>query len=298
MRISYWIGVVVIIALWVWAFKEYFARYEYLHPEITWAVPGIETQIIKVKGLLLWKENVLLAPNSGTISYPMGDGPVRVGRGAVVARIGGREVKAYQQGYFIAGKDGQESKWRYSTLWMADKKLYSESFHVKFFSQGTPVGRGQIIGKIIEMPQNLRFIGYTPLRGDLDEQIKRKKLRVKFDEDDTMSAADLRVTQDADGMIKLYVTMPWFPPQLAVSRNYELIVDAGQTEGAVVPYSAIVLKDGAAGVYMVRGARVIFAPVEGRKIENDKFRVTKGIQVGDAIVADASGAREGRIQLW
>ena len=71
-RVTYWLGVVVIAALWVLAFKSYFDRYEYLHPEITWAIPGIDTQIIRVKGLLLWKENVLLSPASGALSYPLG----------------------------------------------------------------------------------------------------------------------------------------------------------------------------------------------------------------------------------
>ena len=73
-RVAYWLGVAAIIALWIWAFKSYFDRYEYLHPEITWAVPGIDNQIIKVKGLLLWKENVLLSPAAGTLTYPLGKG--------------------------------------------------------------------------------------------------------------------------------------------------------------------------------------------------------------------------------
>lgn len=298
MRISYWIGIAVIAAVWIWAFREYFSRYEYLHPDITWAVPGIETQIVKVDGLLLWKENVLLSPGNGNVTYPMGVGPVRVGRGAIVAVVGGRAVKAYQQGYFIAGKDGQESKWRYSYLWMADPKLYAQKFKAKTFQEGTPAARGQIIGKIIEQPQDLRFIGYMPLRGDIEEQIKRKKLRLKFDADDTDSYAAIRVTQKAGRRVKIYVTMPWFSPEMIVSRNYKLIIDAGQTEGALVPYSAIVEKDGRTGIYLIKGARVVFVPVEGRKIENNKFIVTKGIQVGDAVVADSSGAREGRIQLW
>ena len=92
--------------------------------------------------------------------------------------------------------------------------------------------------------------------------------------------------------------MPWFPPELALSRNYTLIIDAGQTEGALVPQSAKLEKGGRTGIYMVRGARGVFIPVEGRKLANDKFLVTKGITVGDAVVEDAATAREGRIQLW
>ncbi len=49
---------------------------------------------------------------------------------------------------------------------------------------------------------------------------------------------------------------------------------------------------------MVRGARVVFVPVEGKKLANNKFLVTKGIPVGDAVVEEGAAAREGRIQLW
>ncbi|MEG1823570.1 MAG: HlyD family efflux transporter periplasmic adaptor subunit [Cloacibacillus sp.] len=298
LRISYWIGVVIIVILWIWAFKEYFDRYEYLHPEITWAVPGIETQVIKVDGLLLWKENVLLSPTNGALSYPLGRGPVRVGRGAVVARVGGREVKAYQQGYFVAGKDGRESKWRYSALWPGDGKQFKKPVKINLFNDNTQVARGQIVGKIIEQPQELRFIGLMRPDGDVEEQLKRKKVKIKYDMGDTTSMADVRVTQQTGPLTKIYLTMPWFPPDFVMSRNYQLTIDAGQTEGALVPSSATVAKDGVLGVYLIRGARVVFVPIEGRKIENNRFIVTKGISVGDAIVADASEAREGRIQLW
>ena len=106
--VTYWLGVVVIAVLWGWAFKLYFDRYEYLHPAITWATPGIDTQLVRVRGLLLWRENIIRAPASGTCVYPLGRGPVRVPRGAVIARVGGRDVKAAQQGYFVAGRDRRE----------------------------------------------------------------------------------------------------------------------------------------------------------------------------------------------
>lgn len=297
-RVTYWLGVIVIIIIWVWAFKLYFDRYEYLHPEITWATPGIDRQIVKVRGALLWKENVIQSPAAGNCLYPLGKGPVRVARGAVVARVGGRDVKAYQQGYFVAGGDGEESRWRYSSIWPLEAAQLGAERKLQFFSDNGAVMRGQMIGKLIEQPQELRFIGYAPMRGDIEEQMKKKRLRVKIDMEDTVSVARVRVTQKAGGLTKFALSMPWFPPELLLSRSYELIIDAGQTEGALVPQSAIVEKEGKNGIYMIRGARVVFVPVSGRKLANDKFLVTSGISVGDAVVEDASAAREGRIQLW
>ena len=296
--ITYWLGVLVIIVLWVWAFKLYFDRYEYLHPDITWATPGIDTQLVRVRGFLLWKENVIRAPVSGVCVFPLGKGPVRVPRGAVVARVGGREVKAYQQGYFVAGKDGRENGWRYSTLWHAKRSEFTKESKLRYFGDGAQVARGQMIGKIAEQPQELRFVGYLPSRGDIAKQLKSEKLRVRMDAEDTISDAEVRVTRKDGKLTKFALAMPWFPPEMLMSRSYELIVDAGQTRGAMIPQSALLEKGGKKGVYMIRGARVVFAPVSGKTLNGGMFLVTKGISVGDAVVEDAASAREGRIQLW
>ena len=76
-RPMYWLMVVLVIVLWIWAFKLYFDRYEYLHPEITWAVPGIDVELARISGILLWKEVAVRAPAEGIVTYPQGTGPVR-----------------------------------------------------------------------------------------------------------------------------------------------------------------------------------------------------------------------------
>lgn len=297
----YWIAVVAVILLWIWAFKLYFDRYEYLHPEITWAVPGVDHDIVAVKGVLLWKEVPLLSGVSGVVSYPQGTGPVRVARGSVVAHIAygskSYDIKAYQQGYFIAGVDGLEPAWRYSELWPGDAPL-PEPRRLVIIKDGMVIGMGQPVGKLIEQPQELRFIGYADVVGNMSGQIKNETLKVKMDGVDTVSTAEIRVSMKTGRRTKLYLTLPWFQPEVVLSRKYTLIVEAGMTEGAMVPNSAVMKRKESMGVYMVRGSRVVFKPVEGKPADNGKFLVTKGISVGDAIVEDASTAREGRIQLW
>lgn len=299
-RPLYWAAVLFIAVIWIWAFKLYFDRYEYLHPDVTWAVPGVETQLVKIPGVLLWKEVPLVAKMAGTVSYPQGTGPVRVSHGSVVARIvsGGRamDIKAYRQGYFVAGVDGEEISWRYSAIWPGDKLPVPHKLsHLK---DGLTVGPGQAIGKLVEQPQELRFVGYAKIRGNIADQIKNRSLMVKMDMGDTVTRAAIRVWMDVGDQTKFYVTLPWFQPETLLSRKYTLTVEAGRTEGALVPASAVLDKDGMRGVYLVRGSRVIFQKAEGKAAANGKFLVTKGISVGDAVVEDASTAREGRIQLW
>ena len=297
----YWLMVLLVIVIWVWAFKLYFDRYEYLHPEITWAIPGIDVELVKISGVLLWKEVPLPAPSGGIVAYPQGTGPVRVSRGSVVARItsGNRtsDVKAYQQGYFVAALDGKEQTWRYSEIWPGFQPL-PQPGALNRLKDGLLVGKGQPVGKLIEQPQELRFIGYSKILGNMAEQIKDKKLRVKMDGVDTVSAADIRVSMRSGDKIKLYITLPWFQPESVLSRKYALTIEAGRTEGALLPQTSITEIEGRSGVYMVRGSRVVFVPVKGKRVDNQLFIITDGVSVGDAVVEDASTAREGRIQLW
>lgn len=301
-RPLYWLFVLAVIVVWVLAFKAYFQRYEYLHPDVTWAVPGVENDTETVSGVLLWTEQVLAAPAAGAVTYPQGRGPVRVAKGAVVARVraGGRnvDVKTAQQGYFVAGVDGLENSWRYADLWPGTE-LLPQTKLLTLIAEGASVAAGQPIGKLIPQPQDLRFIGYAMVMGNLARQIKGKSLKVKMDAEDTVSAATIRVYNELPGgKVKLHLTLPWFQPSIVLSRNYNLIIEAGSMEGAVVPYSALLEKNGEAGIYLVRGSRVVFKAVEGKYIGDGKYLVLKGVSVGDAVVEDASAAREGRIQLW
>ena len=127
-RLDYWIAVLVIIIIWVWGVKLYFTRYDYLRPEIAWATQGMNTEVVKSEGVLLWSESLLTSEKNGVISYPQGVGPVRVGKGTVLAVITSGSVttniKAPDVGYFIAGTDGLEMGWKYSQLCNEDLKPF------------------------------------------------------------------------------------------------------------------------------------------------------------------------------
>lgn len=302
LRLLYWLAVTVVVLLWIWGFRLYLQRYNYLHPEITQAVPWIEEELVVIEGVLLWQETVLTSPADGTVAYPQGRGPVRVGKGSVVAVVrtasGTSQVKAFQQGYFVAGIDGNEESWKYSELWPGSGPL-PVAAPLTLMKDGARAARGQPLGKLAGQPQELRFIGYAKAAGNMERQLKNTRLRVKMDEEDTVSTAAVRVHHEMpDGRVKLYLNLPWFQPSQLMSRGCRLIIEAGRVEGALVPESALLRKNGATGVYIVRGSRVMFRQIDGKAVEGGKFLATDGLSAGDAIVEDASAAREGRIQLW
>jgi hypothetical protein len=121
---------------------------------------------------------------------------------------------------------------------------------------------------------------------------------VKMDALDTSSRANVRVFEAMGHRAKIYLDMPWFPSDLLLSRKSKLIIEAGSTSGVAIPESAVGMKDGKRGAYVLRGSETYFSEIRGRIIDGGKFLVTDGIKLGDAVIVNASGAREGRVRLW
>ncbi|MDR3332557.1 MAG: efflux RND transporter periplasmic adaptor subunit [Synergistaceae bacterium] len=300
-KIFYFLSIAAILFAWVYAFRSYFEHYDSLHPEITWAVPWLQSDIVESRGVFLWNETKIISPRAGTVKFPLGTGPVKVQKGVVVARVtaGGSadDIKAPDEGYFLAGLDGLEGNWRYASLWSEEMEL-PKAPDVKLIKDGESVQKGVGIGKIVQQPQDLRFIGYADLTGNLVEHLASYRVMVKMDALDTPSRAQVRVYEIIGHRAKIYLNMPWFPPDLILSRNYELIIGVGETSGVTIPESAVTIRDGRAGTFVLRGSVSHFSEVKGRTIDGGRFLVTDGLRLGDAVIVDASAAREGRVKLW
>lgn len=299
---TYWLAVILIIMVWVFAFKCYFSNYENVHPDLAWAAPGMNRQIEHAEGVYLWEETVLNAPLTGKVYYPQGTGPVRVSYGQVVTKVvseaGTREIRAFQQGYFIAGTDGKEGNWRYSLIWPDLKDKLPEVNAVQMHAEGDLIEQGHAVGKLIPQPQNLRFIGLIDAKSPLKKQIKDKKLRLMMDDEDSAASSEVSISVEDNGKIKFLVTMPWFNTKEIANRKGTIVTETGRAEGAMIPSSAVVEKHGVTGVYLVRGTRVMFREIKGEAAGEDKYLVTEGITAGDAIVENAKDTKEGRIQIW
>ena len=300
-RFFYLLIIGAIAALWGYAFRSYFDHYDSLHPEITWAVPWVQADVLVSRGVFLWNETVLKAPRAGTVKYPKGTEPVRVRRGAVVARItsGGTayDVKAPQEGYFIAGVDGSEGDWRYAALWPGTEEMPNIQ-PAQMLKDGLSVKKDAPIGKIAPQPQDLRFIGYVDLAGDLEKKLASNRVMVKMDPLDTPSRANVRVHEVVGHRAKIYLGLPWFPPDMLKSRSSRLIIEAGETSGLAIPESAVTVRRDAVGAFVLAGSEARFTPVKGRVIDKGRFLVTSGIKLGDAVIVDGHSAREGRVKLW
>ena len=300
-RIFYGLVVFLILCVWAYAFKAYFEHYDSMHPEIAWALPWVQIDVVQIDGILLWDEEVLVAPNEGTVKYPSGRGPIRVPRGAIVARISSgnkaSDIKSPNDGYFVAGLDGFEENWRYSLLWPGIREL-PDPAPLKLINDEAQVKKGEKIGKLVPQPQELRMIGYVDLTEEMNECLNKNRVMAKMDEMDTSSRAFVRVFEAYAHKAKVYLNMPWFPPHILMSRKYNLLAETGETSGVTVPESAIGVKEGRQGTYVLKGSDSSFVEVKGRPIDGSRFLVTEGLKLGDAVIVDAYGAREGKVQIW
>jgi hypothetical protein len=300
-KVFYWLIVTLIAAVWIYAFKSYFNHYDSMHPEITWAVPWVHADIVSIDGILLWDEDLITAPKDGVVTYPLGTGPIRVPKGAVVARVSSgssaSDVKTREDGYFIAGLDGSEGKWRYPLLWPGMDELPAPK-PVKMLGDSSRVKKGSPIGKLIPKAQDLRLIGYLDLTENILEKLASNKVMVKMDPLDTSSKARVGVYDVIGHRAKVCLDVPWFPPEMLLSRKYNLLIDAGEMSGVVIPETAVGIKGGKKGAYVLKGSDAVFAEVKGRVINGGKFLVTDGLKLGDAVIEDAYGAVEGKVRLW
>lgn len=300
---TYWLAVVLIVMAWVGAFKLYFSSYENQHPDIAWASPGMNRQTETADGVYLWEETVFKAPAAGKVYYPQGVGPVRVSSGQAVAKIvteSGAEkyIRAFQQGYFIAGTDGQENNWRYSLIWTELKDALPKTQPVTMHANGDTVAQNAPIGKLIPQPQTLRIIGLAKADSAVAKQLNDKKLKLMMDAEDTPTAAEVSISVKTGDKVKFLVLLPWFDLNAVSDRSGKITIESGHAEGAFVPRSAVIERHGKQGVYLVRGTRVVFRAVKGENVAGNKFLVTEGISAGDAVVEDAENSKEGRIQIW
>jgi hypothetical protein len=298
-RIFYWLGVLLIACVWIYAFKSYFDHYDSIHPEITWAEPWVQVDMTQAEGVLLWNEEIIASPRDGTVTYPSGRGPARVPKGAVVAKVSSgsavSDVKAKEDGYFVAGLDGYEGQWKYSSLWLEGPPDPSP---LKMMEEGAKVSKGAPVGKLIPQPQELRLIGYVDMVAGMADKLESNRLMIKMDEMDTSSRAYIRVYETIGHRAKIYVDIPWFPPNTLMSRKYRLLAETGETSGVAIPESAVGSLEGKQGAFVLKGSNAVFAEVKGRAINGSRFLVTDGLKLGDAVIVDADGAREGRVRVW
>lgn len=283
------VGVIKIYFLWL----DY---YNMLHPEIIEAVAMGYVEELPLSGVLVWDEQLVTAPRDGVLTYPS-PLPRRVSKGEPVAAVDGIAIKVSAPGYFMPALDGQEGKWVYSRLWPGISQ-FPEVGRAVPLENGTHLRRGDPVGKLVFQPQDLRCIAYLDRTPALEKDIKLGHVEIKTEPHGKSRRAAVRAFINAGQKIKVYLTLPFFPPSLLRSRTFFCSVVTGDRQGVLLPDTAVLLRDGRLGVLLVKGSITEFTEVEGFPADENNFFITKGILPGNVVVLHADKVKEGVIRLW
>jgi hypothetical protein len=153
------------------------------------------------------------------------------------------------------------------------------------------------LGKLAPQPQDLRCIAYLDATPALSRDVRRGFIGIKTETSGKVLKATVRTVFDMEQKLKVYLTLPFFPPSLLTTRAFSCSVPTEDLQGVSVPDTAVVHRNGKLGVFMVRGNRADFIAVKGFPAGGDNFFITEGVPPGSLIILYAGKAKEGVVIL-
>jgi hypothetical protein len=266
---------------------------------------------LPLKGILIWDERLVVAPKDGILKWEgwnlpaSGEGtsffsapaPRRVVKNEVVAKVDGVDVKVSTVGYFSPALDKQEGNWFYSRLW-SDASAFFPPDEAVAKEDGAVLRKGEPLGKLVEQPQDLKCIAYLDKTPSLVRDIEKGWVNIKMDPNGKSRRAEVRTYANAGQKIKVCLTVPFFPPSVLLRRAFSCTVLTGNQQGVSIPETAVILKEGKQGVFVMQGSLLKFVEVEGFSVDKNYFLVTKGLLSGNMVALYADKVTEGAIILW
>ncbi|WP_288297431.1 hypothetical protein [uncultured Pyramidobacter sp.] len=256
-----------------------------------------------VHALLLWHEKVLTAPSPGTVQLAYGGKLAAVADDEVVATVLARgrtiTIRTPARGYFLPAIDGAEDRWDYPTLWLGSG-LLPKAPELRWIEDLKPLDTAvRAVGKLIYLPQEPRAIFYLELTDRLRAGLERGSISIRRESKGPKWTARVRVyVKYGDERAKVALDMPYFPMDMALSREVDFLVCSDEDAGLVVPDSAVTIRHGTYGVFELVGDRLVFRSVTGKPIEDGRFFIASGLSAGNPVILEAANAEEKRVRLW
>ena len=284
-------------------YRLWYENYRLSHPQVIEVMTTNYYEEQPLEGILLWDEQLIYAPQDGILNYPS-PRPRIVSKGEILAALDGTAVYAPYPAYFYPGLDGQEGSWSYTKLW-PDFAPFPEFGDAALIENGTYLHRGDPIGKLIPQPQVLRCIAYLDNTPSLERALRNKtdafiRIRTEFEGKDRK--ADVVAVKSSAQKLKVYLRLPFFPPDIVKSRAFTASVITDTLKGVMVPDSAVITRGGKNMVFAVRGNSPELREIEGFPASESTFFIEKGIEPGSKLILNADGLSQNfgdeNIRIW
>lgn len=284
-------------------YKIWYEDYKLSNPQIIEAVSTNYSEEQPLRGILLWDEQLVYAPKDGILTYPS-PRPRYVAKGEMLAALDGVAVRAPYPAYFYPALDGEEGSWVYPKLW-PDFAPFPEFDNAKLIEDGTFLGRGEPIGKLIPQPQTLRCIAYLDATPSLTHALHSKDnptIRIKTEYEGKERRADVVAVKSSEQKLKVYLRLPFFPPNVLRSRLFTASVVTDIQKGVMVPDTVVITRNGKNMVFIVNGNSTEPHEVEGFPADEKNFFIEKGVQPGNKLILNADAIifnfKDENLRIW
>lgn len=298
LRLLYYTLLLFILVMAYRVYRTWYNDYKYSHPQIIEAVTTNYSEEQPLDGILLWDEHLIYANQSGILTYPS-PRPRMVAKGEMLAALDGSPVKASYPAYFYPGLDGQEGNWVYSKLW-PDFAPFPEFQDASLIENGTAMNRGEPIGKLVPQPQVLRCIAYLDTSPSLERALRNKEnptIRIRTEYEGKERKAEVVAVKSSGQKLKVYLILPFFPPNVLRSRSFKASVVTDVQKGIMVPDTAVITREGKNKVFILQGNSPVLQDVEGFPADEKNFFIEKGVRHGDKLILDANRINE-KERIW
>ena len=302
-KIIYYVIVVFIIMMGYRVYKLWYENYKLSNPQLIEAISTNYSEEQPLQGILLWDEQLIYAPQDGILTYPAPK-PRYVAKGEILAALDGVAVRAPYPAYFYPALDGQEGNWVYPKLW-PDFAPFPEFSKASLIENGTFLGRGEPIGKLIPQPQVLRCIAYLDTTPSLARALNSKDtptIRIRTEFEGKERRAEIVAVKTSGQKLKVYLRLPFFPPNVLSSRRFTASVVTDMQKGVMVPDTAVITREGKNMVFIVNGNSTELHAVEGFPAEDGSFFIEKGVQPGNKLILNADAIifnfKNENLRIW
>ena len=303
LRLIQYTVIVLIFMAGYWIYRLWYENYMISHPQIIEAVSTNYSEEQPLQGILLWDEQLIYAPKEGYLSYPS-PRPRIVAKGEILAALDGTAVYSPYPAYFYPGLDGEEGSWSYPKLW-PDFAPFPEFENASLIENGTHLLRGDPIGKLVPQPQILRCIAYLDSTPSLEKILRSKEnatIRVRTEFEGKERKADVIASKFSGQKIKVYLRLPFFPPNILRSRAFAASVVTDVQKGVMVPDTAVITRNGKNMVFVVQGNTPELRAVEGFPADEQNFFIEKGVEPGNKLILNADSLSQTfgdeNIRIW
>lgn len=292
----------ILIIIVVFGYKMYrfwYEAYNVSHFQFIEAKSASYTEEQPLEGILLWDEQLIYAPKQGLLTYPT-PRPHIVAKGELLAALDGSAVRAPYPAYFYPGLDGQEGSWVYSRLW-PDFEPFPEFNSAELIENGTLLRRGDPIGKLIPQPQILRCIAYLDSTPSLVKALssENKRIRIKTEFEGKERKAEVVAVKSQGQKLKVYLRLPFFPPEAVKSRKFAAAVVTDVQNGVMIPDTAVITREGKNFVFIVKGNTPEPQIVEGFPADERNFFIEKGVEPGNKLILNANSIKDDEnLRIW